>query len=797
MTRLRRARIVVPALASALALSPALAPALALALGLTLHAGCTTPPEPEEPGGDIELVLPAAEGTGPSASTDPPGSGTAADTLPAPPSATRARQEPVHEQEQANEQTRARTREQEQDSGAPQAASRARETVVTATAHATDAFDVPNSVTVLDEETLRSGPDARSLPNALTREPGVLLQKTGPGQSSPYIRGFTGFRTLFLVDGIRLNNSTWREGPNQYSGTVDHLGIDQLELKRGPGSVLYGSDAVGGTVNALTAAPSAEDGWSSRWFTRYSSAEHSLFNRLEAEGGEAGEWALRLGVTDKHFGDIRAGGETGEQPGTSYDESDYDFRLDMPLEDGLDLTIGGQHVRQDDVPRTHKTVDAKPFHGTQPGDELSRDLDQQRDLVYARLGWDGDRSVYDRAQFTLSFQRNEEDQERLRTGERAELTGFDVDTLGLLLQFESETDLGLLTWGVDLYHDSVDSYRRDYVADALVLEGIQGPVGDDASYETFGAYVQDEIAHGPYETILGLRWTRAAADADRVDNPNVPGADPATPGNVITVDESWNALVGSVRTLRHVDDDTNVYAGLSQGFRAPNLSDLTAELTDSGIESPTPDLDPEYYLQFEIGSKTEQDGWRGDVAVYYTWIDDMIVQSPTGEFVDDVPVLSKDNVGDGSLYGIEARWECDLDPEWLLYTSTGWLNGKVDQFTDTGDEVSKPVSRLMPWTGVLGLTWSPAHVVWWVQGDVFAADKADRLSLKDETDVERIPPGGTPGYAVVGLRAGCPLSETARMTVGLENLFDKDYRIHGSGVNEPGRSLVVTVDVRF
>jgi hemoglobin/transferrin/lactoferrin receptor protein len=668
---------------------------------------------------------------------------------------------------------------------------------VTATAHEADSFDVPYSASVIGPDTLHAGPDARSLPNALTREPGVMLQKTGPGQSSPYIRGFTGFRTLFLVDGIRLNDSTWREGPNQYSSTVDHLSVDHLELVRGPSSVLYGSDAIGGTVNALTIPASAEDGWSARWFSRWSSAERALFNRLEAEGGEAGEWALRVGVTDKRFGDVHAGGGIGNQPNTSFDERDADFRLDVPIEDGVDLTIAGQHVQQRDVPRTHKTVHAKPFHGTQAGTELERDLDQTRDLVYGRLGWDGDGGLYDRGEFTLSVQRKEEEQRRLRTGDRFDVTGFDVDTIGLQLQYEAATDIGLLTWGVEHYHDDVDSFSEDYVAGVLQGDTIQGPVADDARYDLSGVYVQDEIEHGPYETILGLRWTRAAADADKVDNPNVPGSDPATPGNVLSVDESWNAFVGSVRTTRHVSAETNVYGGLSQGFRAPNLSDLSSDLTDSGIETPTPDLDPEYYLQLELGAKTEQAGWRGDVAVYHTWIRDMVVQSPTGQLIDGVPVVTKDNVGDGALYGIEARGEVDLAPEWTLYASTGWLHGEVEQFTDAGLEATEPISRLMPWTGLLGVTWEPADIVWWLQADVLAADRADKLSFKDETDVERIPPGGTPGYAVFGVRAGRSLSARTNMTVGLENLFDRNYRIHGSGLNEPGRSLVLSLDVRF
>ena len=84
---------------------------------------------------------------------------------------------------------------------------------------------------------------SRTVPESLREVSGVMVQKTSHGQGSPYMRGFTGFRTLFLVDGIRLNNSVFRDGPNQYASTVDNLSLAGTELIRGPASVLYGSDA--------------------------------------------------------------------------------------------------------------------------------------------------------------------------------------------------------------------------------------------------------------------------------------------------------------------------------------------------------------------------------------------------------------------------------------------------------------------------------------------------------------------------------------------------------------------------
>ncbi len=129
------------------------------------------------------------------------------------------------------------------------------EIIVTATASERSAHDVPYTVEVFSATELRQRRLARTLPEALAEVPGVMLQKTAHGQGSPYVRGFTGFRNLFLIDGVRLNNSVFRDGPNQYWATVDPLGLERLEVVKGPVSSLYGSDAVGGTVNAITLAP--------------------------------------------------------------------------------------------------------------------------------------------------------------------------------------------------------------------------------------------------------------------------------------------------------------------------------------------------------------------------------------------------------------------------------------------------------------------------------------------------------------------------------------------------------------
>lgn len=670
------------------------------------------------------------------------------------------------------------------------------ELVITATRRPEAAFWLPAATTRVGAGALGFGADGRGLPHALRRAPSVLLQKTGPGQTSPFVRGWTGFRTLTLVDGVRLNNSVWRSGPNQYVGTLDPWAFGSLELVRGPGAVLWGSDAVGGTLHARTAAPDATRGWSTTYALRWASAERAGSHRVEVEGGDPGRYAVRAGISDKTFGNLRSG--AGDLPGTGYDERDADLRLDLPLEDDLALSVVAQRVRQNDVPRTHKTVESVPYRGTTVGSELSRDLDQERDLLYARLDWSEDDAFYDSAAFTVSYQRTGQRQERRRTGARFDVQEVDVDTFGASLQLDRAVDHGLLSFGVDAYRDEVDSSRRDVLGGVSTGAQIQGPVADDSSYELLGVYVQDEIAHHDgLTTTLGLRYSHARAKAGRVDNPNVAGSSPGTPGNILRLDESFSALVGSVRTLVPLDARSNAWLGVSQGFRAPNLSDLSSELEDSGSESPTPNLDPEHFVTFEVGVRTEQDAWEAELVVHYTEVRDTILNSPTGAFDGGTPVVTKSNVGDGRVRGVELSGEWRVHEEYALYAAGSWLDGSIRQFRADGTRTRGPLDRQQPLSGVLGVAHTPADSPWRWEADVFLSDTADELSIRDTTDTQRIPPGGTPGYSVFGVRGRRALGSGSFVEVGLENLFDRNYRVHGSGQNEPGRNLVVSLRKRW
>ena len=350
---------------------------------------------------------------------------------------------------------------------------------VTATQIRQSAFDVPYSASVITAHDLRERQVARTLTDGLGETPGIMVQKTGYGQASPYMRGFTGFRTLMLVDGIRLNNAVFREGPNQYWATVDLFAVDRLEVVKGASSVIHGSDAVGGTGNAVTQQPrlgkhNTERAWSATKATyRYASAEDSHIVRAEAEVGMGQTFGLHTGLTYKQFDDLRAGRPTGLQPGTGYDQRDLDLSTTWRPVVGLELRAAYQRTEQDNVPRTHATTAARSFRGTAVGTDRRRDLDQLRELTYLQAERSSP-SWLDHALFSISRHRQEEEQDRIRSNNRREITGFRDDQFGVFGHATKETEVGVLVAGVEYYRDDVDSWGSDIAPQRLCTGTAQG-----------------------------------------------------------------------------------------------------------------------------------------------------------------------------------------------------------------------------------------------------------------------------------------------------------------------------------
>ncbi len=641
---------------------------------------------------------------------------------------------------------------------------------------------------IYDDQLFKQG--FRTTVDAIGSLSGVTLQKTAHGQGSPYIRGFTGFRNLFLIDGIRLNNSTFREGPNQYWNTIDPQSISRFEVVKGSISVAYGSDAIGGTVNAVTRLQTINDINSEqpvRLFYRGSTAEQSNQIRASYDAKISDHTILSIGATGKKFGDLIAGDNTNEQPNTGYDEYNIDIKWLQTLSNDWLVSAAYFKTKQDDVPRTHKTIYSKSFAGTQVGKELKRDLDQLHQLSYLKLATTQLGQFADSADFTISYQKQQEKRERLRTQDRYDTQGVTVKTLGINNHFYKHFDQHDFIYGIEYYHDDVDSFSSK--------NPIQGPVADDSSYQWFGVYLQDKYAISKQSAFdVGIRWNYMSVNANKISDP--------LSGNLTQLNKNWQNFIGNIRyNYQITPKQHSAYFGVSQGFRAPNLSDLTRfdSARSNEYETPSLNLDSEHYLSFDSGLKYRSERFDYGLALYYTAIKDQIQRVPTGrQNTEGGFEITKMNLGDGYAYGGEFDLRYQLQTQLNLTASIAYIEGKVDTFPTSEQILTQEyLSRLMPTNARVGLHYTPESYNWWLNTEIIAFAKADRQSTRDKNDQQRIPPGGTPSYTVWNLSTGYAISEQLLLSLQLNNILDENYRVHGSGQNEAGINLVGSVSYSF
>lgn len=637
-------------------------------------------------------------------------------------------------------------------------------------------FDTPQLSTVIGRSRL-SETVPLTTADALAQEVGILMQKTNHGGGSPVIRGLQGNEILVLVDGIRLNNSIFRFGANQYFNLIDPGAIERIEVVRGPQSVLFGSDALGGAINIVTrrdnlAGPEYTGG---QWLQRFSSADMGSYTRLNVEGSVGGG-GLFAGASYLNVHNLDIGGGFGRQRPTDYSQGAGDVKFNYLLDDDTLLTASLQHLEQKDVPRT----DFFRFRNR----SLYFDP-QQRDLAYLRLQGLNLGGPVDAYTITGSYQRNKEGQR-----ERASLAPlsvvetqreFSVDTYGVNALFATEMDwLGRLTYGVDWYRDSVatSAFNLNTATGATTATAPQFP--DGSKYQRVGAYAQWDVQLTPrLAAIGGARYENIDANS----SPLVRVA-PGLPTTPLPISPSFQDWSGSVGLVYELEPGLHLVGSIAEGFRAPNLDDLTTLSTNvgQGIDLANPSLSPEHSLGYEVGFKTDYGRFRSQTAVFWTDLQDYIVRQQVGTLPGPPATRLFERVNhDAFLNGVEFQGEYLLWDGWSMY-------GNVSQVRGTDLTLRQPLQKLSPIQGLAGLRWRDRLNRSFVEVYTYTAARQSRLSPLDLVD-PRVPAGGTPGFATLNMRAGARLGCNQRLSLGIENLTDKLYLVHGSGINGPGISF--------
>ena len=664
----------------------------------------------------------------------------------------------------------------------------------------------------------------RSAPDALRYEPGVFVQQSAHGQGSPFLRGRTGQQTVMLFDGIRMNTSLYRQGPNQYFFTLDARTIRDIQVIRGGASTRYGSDAIGGVIDARPLEPTLDLSAKGprarpRVSALYGSADTDFGHRFQIDASLSPNLRFLGGVGRRAAGQLESGGpvrspRTGAIPqvpafeedgrtqlGTGFRELTADGRLVLGLPSGRRIVGAAYVYRQYDSPRTDQCP--PPFA---PRSECLNYDEQFRSLVYVALeGAMGPLGRFGR--IVLSYQRQHERRTFDRPESFTQNIGRDaVDTLGLTMRFTGHEKRaggvmrGRIDGGADAFVDRVTSRAWTSFTDIdAVLALSRGQYVDGARYVQGGVFDEGEATLWDRLVVrAGARGAFARASA---------AADPSSGTRAVSA--TWPILVGHAGAEVRVSNAISLLASVDRSFRAPNLDDLTSrQQSGPGFQFENPDLAPERAITFEAGARLTLPWIEVDAWAFHATVSDAIARSlrTIADCPPETPQCRTSwsrfqlvNTEGGSfMTGCELSARASLPFGLTARATLAYTYGSApNPQARPADpailyEARVPISRVPPLNGSAELRWAGPLGAYAGAGLRFATLQ-DRLAPTDFTDA-RIPEGGTPGFVVLDLRAGYRIRRNLVLAAVLENVFDAAYRWHGSSVNGAGRGFIVSIE---
>lgn len=691
-------------------------------------------------------------------------------------------------------------------------ASRADQSVAPGRAHSTvDRRD-------MDEQLPRSAPDA------LRYEPGVFVQQSAHGQGSAFIRGRTGQQTVMLFDGIRMNTSLYRQGPNQYFFTLDAHTLHHIDVIRGGGSTRHGSDAIGGVLAARPLEPTIDPktrgfAWYPRVSTRFATADTDFSHRFQIAAQYGSKIKFLGGVGRRATGQLESAGpvrspRTGAVPlvpvfeddgrtqlGTGFREITGDARFVVGLSGGRRLVAATYLYRQYDSPRTDQCP--APYA---PRNECLRYDEQFRTIAY--VAFEGEWGTWARfGRVAVSYQRQHERRTLDRPSSFVKNIGRDaVDTLGITANFTGHEKRfhrlvrGRIDGGADAYWDHVTSRAWTAFTDIdAVIALPRGQYVDGAQYVQAGAFLEAEAT-------MFDRLVVRAGGRGAVAHANAAGEPKSSTQSVLA---TWPIVVGHVGAELRLHDASSIWLSIDRSYRAPNLDDLTSrQQSGPGFQFENANLSPEKAVTFEAGFHYAHRIFEGDVSAYHALVDDAITRAI--RTLDDCPAETPqcrtswsrfqlvNAPGNATITGVEASLRARLPYGFDARATLAYAYGSAanpqspPESPDVPYTMRIPISRIPPLNGTAQLRWSHARGFYLGAGLRWAGLQ-DRLAPTDFTDA-RIPEGGTPGFVVFDLRAGYRLRRHLIITTVLENVGDMAYRYHGSAVNGAGRGLIVNVE---
>lgn len=659
----------------------------------------------------------------------------------------------------------------------------------------------------------------------------VFVQKSQLGGGSPIIRGFATNRLLLSVDGVRMNNAIFRGGNLQNIISIDPFTVRKTEVIFGPGSVIYGSDAIGGVMNFYTAKAQFSKGsngmFSGHADYRFSSANAENTLHLDLNLGKK-EWAFLTSVSYSDFGDLRMGSHGPDsylrneyvvrrngkdvlvpndtpkkQISTGYNQLNLMQKIAFRPNNSWSYTMGLHYSETSDYPRYDRLI--RP---DSDGDGL-----RSAEWYYGPQKWlmgnlqlekKGKGVFYDGLKITTAYQHFEEsrndrdfqDPIRYTTAEK-------VDVLSANLDFENKKIGNLrLYYGSEYIFNKVgsDGSQQNSITGRESESASRYP--DGSTWQSVAGYVNGEYQVQPNLTLLsGFRYSHVWIDAvfDKTFYPF-----PFDNANL-----NNGALTGSLGMSWFPKEHLQVTLNGSTGFRAPNIDDI-GKIFDSepgAVVVPNPELEPEYAYNAELGvQKNFEDKVVLGAAAFYTYLVDALVRRDfkfnglseieyNGELSS---VQAIQNAAKAYVYGFEFGLEAFLSDQFSVVSNLTLTEGMEEE----EDGTESPARHVAP-------TFGDFHVIWKKQrwkADLYLNYNGE-IPFKDLAASER---GKTylyasdangnpysPSWYTLNVRSQFSVSNTLTASLGLENITGQRYRPYSSGIAAPGTNLILGLGWRF
>ncbi len=698
---------------------------------------------------------------------------------------------------------------------------------VTGTRTAQDSFEAPVTVSVIDAEEIENNL-ATDIKDLVRFEPGVTvpsspsrftaaLASTGrDGNSGFNIRGLGGNRVLFQVDGIRVPDG-FAFGPASF-GRGDYVGLDLLqsvEILRGPGSALYGSDGLAGVVSFITKDPSdfLVDGenFGARLRGAYSSADDTWSEGISA-AARFGDWSALVAYTrtDGHEQENQGEIDTPDTRRTTANPQDIEgnsamVRLVFEPADQHRFRLSADYSDREILTEALSARAILPPAGPALGATSVLDLDgvdqSDRNRISLDYTFSSDGGFLREAFFAIYTQESSlyqfSAEDRNISADRTRSTSFDNSVWGASAQLESRFRTGAAE------HTLI--YGGDY--SVTEQEGIRGgtvpPVGETfptrafplTEYAQGGVFIQDQISFmdGRVSLFPALRYDYYELD---------PTVDALYPLAVQGQDDS--RVTPRLGVVVWPTESFGVFFNFAEGFKAPSPSQVNNGFANpliGYVSIPNPDLSPETSEALELGVR-----WRnvtlfgGDLRasanVFGSWYDDFIEQiQVSGSFTPmDPAVYQYVNLTAASIWGAEGRADIAWHNGFGVSTAISFADG--DYVTGGA---TLPLESVEPWRIVAGVSYNAPSGRWGGQAIVTHSSKKD----ESETSVGYIPDG----FTILDITAYVNITDAASVRVGLFNVTDETYAwwndVRGVGAatadayTQPGANFSASIAYRF